>query len=91
MKSDDFYPTYKLKIHEILKGESIPDDLQVNNFRLRFDAIVYPNPFYRVKENVRRMFLISKISNLGVVSVNTSRCTPFLSKLKVIKALRNKN
>jgi hypothetical protein len=86
-KSEDFYPTYKLKVHNVLKGEAIPEILSVRNYRLRFGTIMYPNPFYRFRENVKRVFFVNKISNKGFASVSTSQCTPFLNYAQITKLL----
>lgn len=83
-----YFPKFKLSIDEVLKGEVPFKELQVNKMNLRFKRMISPNPLYKVKDNVQRVFLIKKISDDGVAQVLTSQCTPYVSKATVKQLLR---
>lgn len=82
-----FFPKFKLRVDEILKGEVLFDQLQVNKSRLRFNTKSFPNPLYKVKNNIRRIFFINSIDENGVAQTSTSQCTPYVSKKSVINLL----
>ncbi len=87
-KDKSLFPSFNLKVDKVLKGNISHKHLKVSKPLLRFNSLMYPNPLYKVRENLQRIFFLRSISEDGVANALTGRCTPYTNENTVKKYLK---